>query len=575
MDNKEIINRLLAQIRPYQGKLLLAMACMIAVAGLSSLQAFMVKPLLDEIFFNKDMTMLRLLPIALIALFLVKGVFYFGYSYLMDYVGQRVIRNLRIDLFSHIQRMELAYFHQTPTGELISRVMNDVALVQRAVSKALVGVLKDLFQVVGLLGVIFYQDWKLALMSLVFLPMAVFPIVSFGKKYRRLSIKNQQIRGVVSTILHESISGNRIVKAFCMEEREIDRFSGKVDALFVTIMRDVKVKSMAHPVMELLGGVGIALIIYYGGIQVINGTSTPGTFFSFLTALIMIYDPIKQVSKVNNALQKGMAACSRIFTMLDMEPAIVDKAGAEDLAGSIGEICFERVRFSYSGGEEIIKGVDLRVRANEVLAIVGPSGSGKTTLVNLLPRFHDVSAGRITINGMDIRGFTLRSLRGHISVVTQETILFNDTIRNNIRYGRPESTEQEVEQAAAHAFALDFIRKLPQGFDTVIGESGVRLSGGQRQRLSIARALLKDAPILILDEATSSLDTESEREVQKALNNLMQNRTTFVIAHRLSTIKKANRIIVLDRGEIVEEGDHETLLAREEGLYSKLYRMQT
>jgi len=359
-----------------------------------------------------------------------------------------------------------------------------------------------------------------------------------------------------------------------MEKQEVRRFTEEIDNLFGVIMRDVKVKSTAHPTMELLGGVGISLIVYYGGMQVINGSSTPGTFFSFLTALIMIYDPIKQVSKVNNSLQKGMAACARIYALLDLEPEIVDRPGAVELVGDIDEITFEQVRFSYAGEEEIIKGVDLRVRANEVLAIVGPSGSGKSTLVNLLPRFHDVSAGAIIINGRDIREYTLHSLRSKISVVTQETILFNDTIRNNILYGRPDSSEQEVEQAASHAFALDFIRKLPDGFDTVIGESGVRLSGGQRQRLSIARALLKNAPILILDEATSSLDTESEREVQKALNNLMRNRTTFVIAHRLSTIKKADRILVLEKGRIVEQGSHDDLLAAESGLYRKLYRMQ-
>lgn len=573
MGNQRLLSLLLDEVKPYRVKLILAMLCMVLVAGLSALQAYMVKPLLDEIFFKKNEFMLSMLPMALILLFFVKGIFYYGYAFLMDYVGQSVVRNIRINLFTHIQSMQLSFFNKTPTGELISRVMNDVALIQNAISKALVGVLKDMFQVVGLIGVIFYQDWKLALMSLIFLPLAFFPIVSFGRKYRRLSIKTQKIRGVVSSILHETIAGNRIVKAFCMEHYEILRFTRGIDRLFTTLLRDVKVRSLAHPVMELLGGLGIALIIYYGGKQVIAGVSTPGTFFSFLAALIMIYDPIKQVSKVNNALQKGLAASDRIFQFLDRKPIIVDPPDPVELPPEIRTVAFEDVRFSYDDDTEIIKGLTLRVEAGQVLAIVGTSGSGKTTLVNLIPRFFDVSSGAIKINDIDIRKLRLGSLRSMISVVTQETILFNDTVKNNISYGKRDGSDDEIINAARSAHALKFIDELPEKFDTRIGESGLRLSGGQRQRISIARAILKDSPILILDEATSSLDTESELEVQKALDNLMKNRTTFVIAHRLSTIKYADRIIVLKAGKIVESGSHQELLAID-GEYKKLYAMQ-
>ncbi len=561
--------------KEYRRKLLIAMLCMVAVAGLSSLQAFMVKPLLDEIFFNKNKFMLAMLPFAIIGIFLVKGIFYYNYSYLMDFVGQSIIKTMRVRLFEHLQSMQITFFYKTSPGEIISRIMNDVALIQNSVSKALIGTLKDLFQVIGLIGVIFYQDWKLALISLFFLPMACYPIITFGRKYRRLSIKAQKLRAEVSSILHESIVGARIVKAFCMEERETARFSVKIDDLFQSLMRDVRASSLSHPIMEMMGGVGVALIVWYGGAKVISGESTPGTFFSFLTALIMIYDPIKEVSKVNNALQKGLAACIRVFELLDLKPTIVDAPDAKTLGDEIQSIEFKDVHFGYDqNNPDVLKKINLMVRADEVVALVGPSGAGKTTLVNLIPRFFDVTGGSILINGEDIRQLTIKSLRGKMSLVTQDTILFNDTVKNNIAYGRPDCTEEEVRAAAEAAYATEFINKLPEGFDTEIGEAGAKLSGGQRQRLSIARALLNNTPLLILDEATSALDTESEQMVQKALNNLMQNRTTFVIAHRLSTIKRADRILVFEKGKIVETGSHDTLL-EQGGLYNRLYTLQS
>lgn len=573
MREKEIFARVYKLLKPYRTTLVSAMLCMVVVAGLSAGQAYMVKPLLDEIFFNQDRRMLNILPALLVLLFLTKGVFYYGYTFMLNKVGQSIIRDLRNRIYRHIQFLPISFFHKTPTGELISRVISDVTLIQGAVSHVLVGVLKDFFQIIGLTVVIFYMNWQLALLSMIFLPMLIYPIVQFGRKHRRFSTENQQITALVSNILYETITGNRIVKAFCMENHEIKRFTDMVNRLFGVIMRDVRVHCLAHPLMEVLGGIGIALVMWYGGTQVLNGVSTPGTFFSFLTALIMIYEPLKGLSKVNNTFQQGVAASVRVFSLLDIEPDVVEEKTARDLPMVRERIDFKDVRFSYDGNIEVIKGLNLSVPAGEMLAIVGSSGGGKTTLVNLIPRFTDVTGGSISIDGHDISQVTLKSLRAQIGMVTQQTILFNDTVHNNIAYGSPDSSQEKVVSAARAAHALDFIERLPEGFDTVIGESGARLSGGERQRLSIARALLKNAPILILDEATSSLDTESEREVQKALENLMSNRTTFVIAHRLSTVRNADRIIVIQEGSIVEDGTHDSLLPLA-GVYKKLYEMQ-
>lgn len=577
MTNKEVIKRIYWLVKPHHRRLLIAMLSMVGVSALTSAQAYLVKPLLDEIFFKKDYAMLDILPLALILVFLVKGIFYYTYSYLIERTGHRIIMDLRIKVYSHIHSLPLSFFGKTPTGELISRIFGDVGLMQAAVSSVLVGILKDLFTVFGLLGVIFYQDWKLALISLIFLPLASIPIYKFGKRFRAISTTSQEIGALATGILHETFTGARIVKAFGMEKYEVSRFSSMVRKLYDTWIRDAQMKSLSHPIMELLGGVGIGLVLWYGGKQVLSGNSTPGTFFSFLTALIMIYEPIKGLSKVNNAIQHGVAAAVRVFTLLDTKSDITDKPGAIKLPSFKDHIEFQNVHFRYNLKEkekEILKGINLTIKAGELVALVGTSGGGKTTLANLLPRFFEVTTGAITIDGMDIRNVTMDSLRRQIAIVTQQTILFNDTVKNNIAYGDLEISDEEIRAAAQAAYALDFIEKLPEGFDTVIGESGSRLSGGQCQRISIARALLKNAPILILDEATSALDTESEREVQKALENLMQGRTTLVIAHRLSTIRNADRIVVIQDGLIVEQGTHEELLAAE-GAYNTLHFMQT
>jgi subfamily B ATP-binding cassette protein MsbA len=548
------------------------MVCMIFVSAASAASAFLVKPVLDDVFFKKDLTMLKLIPLAIVALFILKGVFDYGQAYLMSFVGQRIITDLREKVYHHLHSLALPFFTKNPTGVLMSRIMNDVNLVQGAVTDAVTGLLKDIFTIIGLVFVIFYRDWRLALIALVVFPVAVYPIVKFGRKLRSYSTRTQMTLADLSTMLLETISGNRIVKAFNMEEYERKRFSKMNEKLFRIMLKSLRVRAVSHPLMETLGGLGIAAIVFYGGYNVIQGTATPGTFFSFLTALMMLYEPVKRLSNVNNSIQQGLAGASRIFEILDTVPEIRNKPGALDLARIREGIEFQNVSFKYEE-DWVLKNINLKIRAGEVVAFVGSSGGGKTTLANLVPRFYDVNSGRILIDGVDIRDLTVESLRGKIAIVTQQTILFNDTVEQNIAYGNIGEPHEKIVAAAEAAYAHNFIRNLSEGYRTLIGEQGVKLSGGERQRVSIARALLKNAPILILDEATSSLDSESEVEVQKALEFLMQGRTTLVIAHRLSTIRKADRIIVISNGEIVEEGTHEELLERD-GEYRKLFLLQ-
>jgi len=565
-------DRLLSLVKPYWFRLALAMVCMAVVAGVTALMAYLVKPVLDDIFFQKNTATLSLLPPFIILLYVVKGGFGYGQSYLMSYVGQRIVANLREHLYGHLQRLSLSYFDRTSTGLLMSRIINDVNLIQGAVSSAVTGILKDLFTIIGLVAVIFYRDWQLAGLAILVLTIAVLPIVKFGRKLRKISTQSQKTMAAISIHLHETLSGNRIVKAFGMEDREVERFRERNQRYFDLTMKDVSVKSMSSPIMEFLGGIGIAAIIWYGGYNVIRGTSTPGTFFSFLTALLMLYEPIKHLSGVNNTIQQGMAAAVRVFEVLDLKPEIQDQAGAGSLQEVRQGIVFKDVSFRYDR-DWVLRHLNLEVRSGEVIAVVGTSGGGKTTLVNLIPRFYERTEGEILIDGQPIQSFTLASLRRQIGIVTQQTILFNDTVRNNIRYGSFQKSEEEILQAARAAYAYNFIDRLPDKMETLIGEQGIRLSGGERQRISIARALLKDAPILILDEATSALDSDSEAEVQRALENLMTGRTTLVIAHRFSTIRKADRIIVIADGRIVEQGRHEELWQLG-GEYRRIHEIQ-
>lgn len=567
-----LYRRLLDFVKPYWKHLAGAMVCMVFVSAATAGSAYLVKPVLDEIFFKKDLSMLKWIPLAIIGIFIMKGVFDYGQAFLMSYVGQKIIADLREKVYSHIQSLSLSFFTKNPTGILMSRIMNDVGMVQGAVTDAVTGLLKDVFTITGLVAVIFYRDWKLALIAMVVFPVAVYPIVKFGRKLRSYSTRTQTSMAELTTILLETITGTRIVKAFNMEDYERKRFAKENQRLFGIQIKSVRVRAVSHPLMEFLGGVGIACIVFYGGYNVIQGGATPGTFFSFLAALLMLYEPVKRLSGVNNTVQQGLAAASRIFEVLDTVPEIQDRPGARTLPAVSREVEYQDVSFKYEE-DWALKNINLRIRAGEMVAFVGASGGGKTTLVNLLPRFYDVTAGRIMIDGVDIRDCRVESLRAMIGIVTQQTILFNETVRDNIAYGKVGQPLEEIVKAAQAAFADGFIGNLPQGYDTVIGEQGVKLSGGERQRISIARALLKNAPILILDEATSSLDSESEIEVQKALERLMEGRTTLVIAHRLSTIRKANRIVVISSGEIVEVGTHEELMEKD-GDYKKLYLLQ-
>jgi subfamily B ATP-binding cassette protein MsbA len=567
-----LYRRLLKLVKPHWPRLAIAMVCMVLTALFTAALPYLIKPVIDDIFVNKKEEMLKFLSIAVLLVFAGKGLSDWGQAYFMSYVGQRIIVQLRQQLYDHLQRLPLSFFDGMPTGLLMSRVTNDVNLIQGAVSNAVTGILKDPLTIVGLIAVMFHRDWQLAAVAMVVLPFAFFPVVKFGRMLRRISTKSQQSMGDISIILHETLGGSRIVKAFGMEEYEKERFSRENTRYFKYLMKSVMIRALSSPLMEFIGGVAIAFIILYGGHRVIRGVSSPGEFFSFLGALLMLYEPVKRLSKVNNVMQEGLAEAHRIYDILDTPPGIEDKPHAVQLQPMERELDFRNVEFGYDS-EPVLKNINLRVTAGEVVAIVGISGAGKSTLVDLIPRFYEVTGGAILIDGVDIRDVTVSSLRAQIALVTQETILFNDTVRNNIGYGDIRKSKQEIIAAAKAANAYDFVMRMPEGFETIIGEQGVRLSGGERQRICIARALLKNAPILILDEATSSLDSETEMEVQKALENLMAGRTTLVIAHRLSTIQNANRIIVMADGQIVQQGRHDELM-RWDSEYRRLYDMQ-
>ena len=569
----QLAKRVFSYFKPYKLRISLAVIAMIVAAACSGATAFLVKPALDEIFINKDKTALAIIPALIVAVFLLKGLARFLQNYQMNVSGLKVLEKLRQELYEKIIYLPVRFFDDNQIGNLMARILNDVTEVRSSLP-ALISISREVLTMIGLLGVVFYRDPFLAAIAVFALPVTLYPFYYFGRKIRKLSRRNQAKISNISTFLQEIFSGIKVVKAFAMERRERRHFNSENSRLVNIATKQVVYSEMSSPIMETIGALGMGIVVWYGGKQVIEGVSTPGTFFSFMAALIMLYDPVKKLNKANLTIQKALAAGERIFEVLDSPDIYVEKEGNLDYKPPFKSLTFEQVTFSYSGCETpALNNVSFSLAAGEQVAIVGPSGGGKSTLISLVPRFHDPDSGTVRINGRPVQEYTLHSLRRSLGIVSQENFLFNATIRENIAYGREDVDQNTLQNAARAAYAHDFIQQLPQGYETLIGERGVKLSGGQRQRIAIGRALLKDPDLLILDEATSALDTEAERIVQKALENLMHSRTSLVIAHRLSTVLKADRIIVMDNGRIIDQGPHKKLLLRCR-LYKKLHDMQ-
>jgi ATP-binding cassette, subfamily B, bacterial MsbA len=582
-------SRLLAYAHPYRGRLAAAVAAMLFYAAASAGLVTLIKPLMDGVLGTQsDITMsfgrwsaavrvdLRSWSIAVVIIYLFKGLGAYFSTYLMTDVGQRVVRDVRDQLFAHILKQSAGFFSRRTSGQLMSGITNDVQQIQVAVSETVGDLLREGLAVVGFAVLMFYYDAGLALVVVTGAPIVVYPLVRLGQRVRRTSRRVQEELAYLSHITVEAFTGHRIVKAFGAEAHEASRFRRASERLYRTNLKVTSTVSVLPPLMEFLGGVAVVGLIAYGSRRIAAGSMTQGDFFAFVVAAFMMYGPIKKLSRVNTNLQQAIAASERIFELLDTHSEVTERPGARALAPLSHGIEFREVSFQYEdgSGKYVLREVSFGVEAGQVIAIVGLSGAGKTTLVNLIPRFFDVTSGVILMDGVDIRDVTLTSLRAQIGIVTQETVLFDESIASNIAYGSPGASRGDIEAAARAAHAHEFIVTLPERYDTWIGERGQRLSGGQRQRLAIARAILKNSPILILDEATSSLDAESERLVQDALANLMRDRTSFVIAHRLSTVRRADKIIALERGRVAEIGRHDELLARPGGVYAKLYAQQ-
>jgi len=565
--------RLLMYIRPYIGRLAMAVFCIIMAAGANLYLPWIIKDMIDKVLSGGDMGMLNFISISIVVVFAFRGFFYYWQSYLVSYIGQRVVADVRLVMFKKFQRMPMAYFDKHQTGETMSYVTNDVAAVQAALVDNLIDLFTEASIFIGSVCLMFYIDWQLTLVTLITVPLVGYAMKIFGRKIKSSGRLIQEKIADITSLLQESISSIRIVKSFVRENYEIERFDRENNLNFQASMKNAQLTSLLTPTVEFLAAVAVTLIVWFGGYEVIHGVMSAGSLVAFLTYAVNLANPIKRLSRIYGRIQQAMAAVDRIFSVLDMEEPVNDKPDAVKLPKVLGHVSVDNVTFSYDGKHNALENVSFDVAPGQMIAFVGPSGAGKSTIANLIPRFYDVTEGAIKIDGLDIRDVKLSSLREQIGIVPQETLLFSTTVMENIRYGRLDATDEEVIQAAKAANADNFIRDLPEGYQTQIGERGLNLSGGQRQRMAIARAMLKNPQILILDEATSALDTESEKIVQSALDKLMHGRTSFVIAHRLSTIFGANQIFVVDKGRICEHGTHNELL-KLGGVYAHLYNIQ-
>lgn len=565
--------RILSYIKPYMHRLLFAMVCTIMAAAGNLYIPWIIKDMIDKVLADKNGTMLNWIAASIIAIFIVRGLFWYGQNYLMSYVGQSVIIDIRAAVFKKLQRLSVSFYDKNKTGTIMSYVTNDVNVLQSAMVENTIEMITEGFILIGSVVAMIYLDWRLTLFTVCTFPVVLWFMEFFGKKIRKTGGRIQECTADITSVLQESVASARVIKSFVREDYEVDRFDVENKANFRANMKNAQLMATLTPVVELVAAIGVTMIIWYGGNNVINGTITAGSLVAFLTYAVNISNPIKRLTRVIGNIQKALAAAQRVFMIIDMPEEIAESRDAKQLPEVSGKVEFQNVSFAYNDKGNVITDLSFSVKPGEVIAIVGPSGAGKSTIANLLPRFYDVNKGDIKIDGHSVREVTLDSLREQVGIVPQETMLFNGSVYNNILYGRLDATKEEIEAAAKAANAHDFIMQLTDGYETKLGDRGVNLSGGQRQRIAIARAILKNPRILILDEATSALDTESERVVQEALDRLMVGRTSFVIAHRLSTVKNADKILVLEKGNLVESGTHDELLALD-GLYAHLYKIQ-
>ena len=576
--NYYILSRIFENyVKKHSRKLIISIICMIIVSATTALNAWMMQPVLDDIFIDKNESLILIIPLAILLIAVVKGISSYIQSVLMSFVGYRLVADLQSDMFGSLIKCDISFFSKTNSGTLISRFLADVGALSRGDHNVIINIIKDFFTLFFLIGVLFYHDWKLASISLLIFPIAIYPISRIGKRLRKISKNTQVGFGFLTKRLTESLQSIKTIKSFNAENVETVKVEKEVENIFQLTYKSSRVNSISRPLMETLGGLAIAVIIYTGGSQVISGTTTPGTFFSFLTALLMAYQPIKSLASLNATLQMAMAAAERIFNIIDTKPLIIEKQNNKDIHlknDTTYNVKFSDVTFAYeSSNKNILSNINLNIKRGEKIALVGYSGAGKTTLLNLLPRFYEIKRGRITINDIDIRDLSFSFLRNHFSLVSQDIVLFDDTIKYNICYGQNSINNKQILEACKKANCEEFIKKFPKGINETIGEKGVKLSGGQKQRIAIARAFLKNSPFLLLDEATSSLDSRSEKKIQTSLANLMKNKTSLVIAHRLSTIIDANKIILLHNGKVVEIDNHKNLLKKSK-IYKNLYELQ-